>query len=724
MLKKMMFDSKSNRFSKIGIIISLCLLANWAFGITDDSLAMTIDPEFESQLLPEEVLWLKSHQGESFAIGLDPIAGMEYFEVDGSEQGYLVNVALLLSDKLGINLKIMPELSWNESVEGLVSGDIQVLFGANPTEERLKTMDFTNPIYSVPYTVLSRIAGSVQNIGDMNGKQIGYLKGDAVVELFKEAYPNLKSTPRYFESQGEALAALDLGAIDAFITSGGDVVYDYLFSYPKLKVVANLEEIRSLLTFSSLKANASLITILSKAIVTYNLDLTEMIDEARIQYIRKILDLSAEEKEWLKMHPSIKVGVPTDYMPIDYYFKDKYNGIAGHFLNTFTNLIGIEIKAVPGSFDSVYEMIRKGEIDVLNMAKTEDRLDAFVFTDAFSNERDQIYGHRDSAYVHDIYGLEGKRVAVIDGFWHIDHLKMNLRNPVLVRVSDIKEAIDAVESGRANYFIETPAVAEYYIAGLGYTDVIKKGETSSDSFLYFGMLKEHMPLVSLFNRTKILIDYDTSKYLGVLNLPEVTNVTNKRLGLMLFGVSCVIVVLMILFLRLQRDLFLTKAREKLIYMDPLTGIYNRNYFNLIEKEVDQKPFPQNIFIMDINNLKQINDQFGHINGDRLIDAVSSIIMRTAETYAGTAIRMGGDEFTLCFFGTRTEKLDEISVYLKDAFKATGLYENDNLLLESLQVAIGYGGRVDGIKSYELCFKEADAAMYLNKAAMKESHVKK
>lgn len=708
---------------KMSVIVSIYFLLNLLLVFNGHTYAMSIDPKLETILSTGEIEWLQKHQGDTFTIGLDPIAGMEYFEADGTEQGYLVNVAALLSNKLGLDLKIMPELSWNESVEGLASGDIQVLFGANPTEERLKTMSFTDPIYSVPYTVLSRIDGVVQNIGDMSGKEVGYLEGDAVVELFKSAYPNLKLTARYFGSQSEALAALNRSEIDAFITSGGDVVYDYLFSYPKVKVVANLEEIRSLMTFSSLKANDTLIDVLSKAIVSYNLDLTEMIDDARNQYIRKILNLSAEEKVWLKLNPTIKVGVPTDYMPIDYYLDGKYNGIAGHYLNTFAELIGIEIIAVPGRFDTVYDMIKKGDIDVLNMAKTEERLEKFVFTDAFSNDRDLIYGHRDSAYVHDIYGLEGKSVAVIEGFWHIDHLKMNLRNPQLVIVADIQEAIEAVETGKAEYFIETPAVAEYYIAGMGYTDVIKKGETSSDSFLYFGMLKEHAPLVSLFNRAKLLIDYDTSKYLGVLNLPEVVNVTNKKLGMMLFGVSCFIVVLMFLFLRLQRDLFLTKAREKLIYMDPLTGIYNRNYFNLIEKDVDQKPFPQSIFIMDINNLKQVNDQYGHINGDRLIDAVSGIIMQIAEIYDGTAIRMGGDEFILCFFGTPTGKMGEISQRLKEAFKKTGLYEQDKQLLENLQVAIGYSNRIDVSKTYEQCFKDADAAMYLNKAAMKGELVK-
>ena len=200
-MTKSTYINIKNRIFKICVMIGICLLSFITIGLTEPSYAMASDPNFESLLSPDEVKWLQTHQGDTFTIGLDPIAGMEYFESEGAEQGYLVNVVDLLSNKLNLELKILPELSWNESVEGLAAGDIQVLFGANPTEERLKTMAFTDPIYSVPYTVLSRIDGVVQNIGDMSGKQVGYLDGDAVVEFFNEAYPNLKSSAIFFGSQ-------------------------------------------------------------------------------------------------------------------------------------------------------------------------------------------------------------------------------------------------------------------------------------------------------------------------------------------------------------------------------------------------------------------------------------------------------------------------------------------------------------------------------------------
>lgn len=668
----------------------------------------------------DEKLWIQENRQEVFCIGLDPLAGMEYFQTDEGAQGYLLEIAALLSNKTGLNFVLKPELSWSEAIDGLETESIQILFGANPTPERLEIMTFTEPIYSVPYTVLSLGEGVVRNIGDLYEKRVGFLEEDIIIDIMASAYTNLTYDVITFNDQEVGLLALKDGKVDAFVTSGGDVTYDYLFRFPELKVVANLEDIRSLMTFSALKKNSTLISIFQKTLWQYESDIQALIDQARVEYVRKILNLTVEEKLWLKAHPSIKVGVPTDYLPVDHYFGGEYLGIAGHYLTTFADLIGIEIIAVPDSFDDVYKLIEAGEIDMLNMAITEDRLKTFVYTDAFSNERDQIYGLRDSKYVHDIYGLDGKRVAVINGFWHIDHLNLNLQNPNLVYVSDIKEAIEAVVRGKADYFIETPAVAEYYISGLGYTNIIKKGETSADSYLYFGVLKSHKPLVEIFNRTKTLMSYENSKYLGVQGLPEIENVANRRLFTIIVGISSIVVILIIVMLKLQRDLIITKEKERLVYIDPLTGIHNRNYFNLIESDIDRKSFPQTLFVLDINHLKRVNDRFGHLNGDRLIEDVSKIILEVADDHGGISFRMGGDEFVMLFIGLTEENVLHIYGTLKERFLNSPLHDrnSDALILDCLEVAIGYSTRHTLQDSFEQCLQNADAMMYLDKTGMK------
>lgn len=698
------------------IIITVCLFKGLTFSLPVFSeIAST---KLIEKLSADEISWLKQHQNETIYVGFDPEGGMEYFSDSNGVQGYLMAILNQLSEKLNLQFVARPDLNWGKAVSALESSEIQLLFGANPTPERLKTMDFTDEIYSVPYTILSNQEGEVKNIGDINGKLVGFIEGDVVNELFAKAYNNLAFQTKVYSSQEVALLALNSNKIDAFITSGGDVVYDYLFRYPHLKIIANLEDIRSLMTFSALKEQQLLIQILSKSFEECKQDFDLEIKKARTLYVRKILNLTTEEINWLKEHPVIKVGVANDYLPVDYYSDGQYRGIAGHYLNSFTNLIGIEIEAQPSSFDDAYTKMLNGELDLLNMAKTDERTSLFTFTAPFSNERDLIYGRKENEYVHDIYGLEGKKVAVIEGFWHINHLNYNLQTPKLLIVKDIREAIEAVVNRRADYFIETPAVAEYYISGLGYNDIIKKGETSSDSFLYFGMQNDDAPLSSIFNKTMVLLSYEDSKYLGIQEVPEVKNVANKRLIWMLSITGVLVLALILLLLKVQRDLFLTKERERLIYIDSLTGIYNRSYFNAIEKKVDDMDYPQMLLVMDINNLKIVNDQFGHLIGDLLINKVSQISSEITAKYDGTAIRMGGDEFVLLFTNVSDHIVSQIPDLLSSAFEKTPLKEGHQIILSSIEVAIGSSIRTSNQTSFELLFRDADKNMYASKAKMK------
>ncbi|WP_432408381.1 hypothetical protein [Wukongibacter sp. M2B1] len=64
------------------------------------------------------------------------------------------------------------------------------------------------------------------------------------------------------------------------------------------------------------------------------------------------------------------------------------------------------------------------------MARSEEREAIFAFTDSFSKERDIIYGLKSSHQVYDIYGLEGSRVAIIEGFWHEEYLRKNFKKKV------------------------------------------------------------------------------------------------------------------------------------------------------------------------------------------------------------------------------------------------------------------------------------------------------
>lgn len=91
--------------------------------------------------------------------------------------------------------------------------------------------------------------------------------------------------------------------------------------------------------------------------------------------------------------------------------------------------------------------------------------------------------------------------------------------------------------------------------------------------------------------------------------------------------------------------------EKLTYMashDELTGLYNRSYlieqFDTYQKDIEQTGVGHiSLFFVDLNKFKQINDEFGHQFGDKVLIKVSQRIQKCLVS-GNKAFRMGGDEF--------------------------------------------------------------------------------
>ncbi|MBY3034676.1 EAL domain-containing protein [Rhizobium laguerreae] len=86
-------------------------------------------------------------------------------------------------------------------------------------------------------------------------------------------------------------------------------------------------------------------------------------------------------------------------------------------------------------------------------------------------------------------------------------------------------------------------------------------------------------------------------------------------------------------------------RQRLTYSDAMTGLSNRAHFNqLLAEELPRSRRAWGILLVDIDNLKLVNDTFGHAAGDALIQVVADRISATAG--AKNTFRLGGDEFAV------------------------------------------------------------------------------
>ncbi len=102
----------------------------------------------------------------------------------------------------------------------------------------------------------------------------------------------------------------------------------------------------------------------------------------------------------------------------------------------------------------------------------------------------------------------------------------------------------------------------------------------------------------------------------------------------------IFMMILILFLKIQ---------NMRISSDALTGLNNRRRLNhFLEESLTRasSEHPVLIFIMDINNFKSINDQYGHIEGDHALRIFADALKKAAARYLGFAARYGGDEFCL------------------------------------------------------------------------------
>jgi diguanylate cyclase (GGDEF)-like protein len=162
-----------------------------------------------------------------------------------------------------------------------------------------------------------------------------------------------------------------------------------------------------------------------------------------------------------------------------------------------------------------------------------------------------------------------------------------------------------------------------------------------------------------------------------------------------------------------------KFVSKLAYTDGLTELGNRTaYLEQLEKYRIDAPMELGIVFLDVNNLKKVNDTYGHEEGDNIIKAVAEVIGNSFGKY-GSAYRIGGDEFCILLEGENARgRYEEAKEQFHDAIKNVNQRETG---FGTLQIAHGFAV-CDSFRMEELNYAIdlADKNMYLDKARLKRA----
>jgi diguanylate cyclase (GGDEF)-like protein/PAS domain S-box-containing protein len=149
--------------------------------------------------------------------------------------------------------------------------------------------------------------------------------------------------------------------------------------------------------------------------------------------------------------------------------------------------------------------------------------------------------------------------------------------------------------------------------------------------------------------------------------------------------------------------------RKLSIHDVLTGLYNHGFFLAELARLQRgREFPVSIVMVDVDHLKQINDEHGHAAGDELLKHVAQVLMRAFRTEDVVA-RVGGDEFAVLLPTTDAPAAD---VSLQ---RVRTLIRENNAGKIEIPIHISMGvGTADKAERLTSALKEADSNMYREK----------
>ena len=158
--------------------------------------------------------------------------------------------------------------------------------------------------------------------------------------------------------------------------------------------------------------------------------------------------------------------------------------------------------------------------------------------------------------------------------------------------------------------------------------------------------------------------------------------------------------------------------------DPLTGLFNRHYFNsIIASELsrsDRYERPLSLMMVDVDGFRVINNKLGHLQGDEVLKNVARMLEKNVRD-ADCVIRYGGDEFLIFMPETNGQGdaqlvADRLRQEIGSVLEGTGA---DELGL-SLGLSIGiYSRRPRESKTLEEILEEVDQRMYADKRAKSE-----
>lgn len=423
--------------------------------------------------------------------------------------------------------------------------------------------------------------------------------------------------------------------------------------------------------------------------------------------------LTEREQAYVAARNPVTFCVDPDWWPFEVIDQMGHHvGIGADLLALTTERVGLPLRLhLTRTWEESLAASLAGKCDLMSfLNRTPDREEWLIFTEPLLIDPNVLITREEHPFIADLAAQSGKTIALPAGTAMLERVKRDFPGMTVIQTSSEEEALRLVNERKADMTLRSLIVASHTIKKEGWFNLKISGQMPGyDNLLRIGVSKSEVTLRNLLNKgVATLTAQDRARTVDRhVALNVVTGVVTDYT--LVKWLAALMAVAGATSLWWMRKLNLLNAKLKhLSVTDELTGLTNRHgldkAFQAELERVHRYRRPMSIILLDIDHFKPINDDMGHLMGDKVLVAFARLLQSGARQ-VDTVCRWGGEEFLIICHETPPDQALELAERLLQAVRQH-TFPCGRPVTTSAGVACAQEG--DTVVSLEA---RADAALY-------------
>lgn len=517
--------------------------------------------------------------------------------------------------------------------------------------------------YTDHFVVVSTLSDEIVDLNTLSGKNVAVMDTDKdyVSKYMSEYNVNIVSFS-HFNDLTDQMSDSVLYAILPMQKYINSIVYN------KYNIVYHIDGLHSHYVLSMNDASSTMSKIFTKAFNMWKSEILPSINSHFLELYYDAYNLTEVEKERVTSDDLI-VGY-VDNMPFEGKLNRNFSGITSTYLGIFSDMTGATYKYI--EYKNINKLIEALNNKKVDLAVNYYDVNSSNYVDSVSlgTIKYVILAHQSNKDSFDnLVSISDDNIKMVGNtklYKYISSINSNIntyKDYKKMFKSLTEEDILVIEKSTYDYY-KNSSLKKYVIKYMGESTVSNTFLLNNDNKVLNNLFNFYLSTTSNNNIESMAID-------NSLNMASRNILIEFIISNITYLVLLVIAVVFLLY-KFNRKVKVTKKikkEDKMMYLDVMTNLKNRNYLNdNLSYWEDNKVYPQAVVVIDLNNISIINDTKGHEEGDRQIKSAASILIKTQRENS-EIIRTDGNEFLIYLVGYEENQIVTYVNKLMKEFKS-------------------------------------------------------